>query len=353
MLIKRIDIFENLFEDKASMVSVNPEEKNLGISGDGIAKKPLGKVMKAAIGEHIERLGLYKNEFLQKNSKMTVFNFRTMKSEKIETKYVTLSLSDSHNVSEGFFSDSSGAAFQINSSKVIESAFLEFIERQSLVYSFLTKDSGEIVKITPDILEDYRVLVETFDEVLLSDISIITDIYTIIIVGIRENGICSVGLGTSRNLYDAFYKSMGEAMGSCWIYRDREKVELSTVENTTKLRYNPHYYADYFKEYATKDNIVSDYGYLREPKESANKKIRNKETIEIIRDFSSTISGDLLMAFVNVKQVYNNVKIVKFFSPDCYPHIFNNMIEPEQYKISYINTTNPVLYNKGNYLPSP
>jgi len=31
------------------------------------------------------------------------------------------------------------------------------------------------------------------------------------------------------------------------------------------------------------------------------------------------------MAFVNVKQVYNNVKIVKFFSPDCYPHIFNNI----------------------------
>lgn len=63
----------------------------------------------------------------------------------------------------------------------------------------------------------YRVLVETFDEVLLSDISVVTDIYIIIIVGIRENGICSVGLGTSRNLYDAFYKSMGEAMESCWI----------------------------------------------------------------------------------------------------------------------------------------
>ena len=63
----------------------------------------------------------------------------------------------------------------------------------------------------------YRVLVETFDEVLLSDISVVTDIYIIIIVGIRENGICSVGFGTSRNLYDAFYKSMGEAMGSCWI----------------------------------------------------------------------------------------------------------------------------------------
>lgn len=59
------------------------------------------------------------------------------------------------------------------------------------------------------------------------------------------------------------------------------------------------------------------------------------------------------MAFVNVKQVYNNVKIVKFFSPDCYPHIFNNMIEPEQYKISYIKTTNPVFYNKGKYLPFP
>lgn len=63
----------------------------------------------------------------------------------------------------------------------------------------------------------YRVLVETFDEVLLSDISVVTDIYIIIIVGIRENGICSVGLGTSTNLYDAFYTSMGEVMGSCWI----------------------------------------------------------------------------------------------------------------------------------------
>lgn len=63
----------------------------------------------------------------------------------------------------------------------------------------------------------YRVLVETFDGILLSDISIMTDIYTIIIIRMREYGICSVGLGTSTSLYDAFYKSMGEAMGSCWI----------------------------------------------------------------------------------------------------------------------------------------
>lgn len=63
----------------------------------------------------------------------------------------------------------------------------------------------------------YRVLVETFDGILLSDISIMTDIYTIIIIRMRKYGICSVGLGTSINLYDAFYKSMGEAMGSCWI----------------------------------------------------------------------------------------------------------------------------------------
>ena len=262
-------------------------------------------------------------------------------------------LSAIHNVDNNFFSDSSGVAFHIDSLKAIENAFCEFIERQSLVYSFITCYAGTKINMNESqfLKQKQLILKKYFTEIKVNNISILNDLFTIIIVGTSDKH-CGVGLGSNMNFEKAFISAMNEVLGATWHLLPHE-VNMKKRELRSEWRSNPHYYAEYFESYLTQENLNVDYGYLNNGIESNLINHKSKNINIIVSKFAQKNELNIKLAFIDIFQFEKNLKVVKFFSEDCYPHIFNQNIQPEDYKISYIRDNNPSFPNKCKYLPFP
>lgn len=353
LLIKEINSLETVFINSPTTVSLIPHEASVGISGYAIGKQTIDKLYKGAVGEHLERLAIYKNNKLITHKYHSAFNFLTQEEDVIETKNLSLMLSSIHNVDKNFFSDSSGVAFHIDSKSVIENAFCEFIERQSLVYSFVTQYSGTKVNMESSqfLMQNQLILRKYFTEIKINNISILNDVFTILIVGTSDKH-CGVGLGSNINFEKAFTSAMNEVLGATWHLLPHE-FSQEKGELRSEWRSNPHYYAEYFESYSTKENLNNDYGYLDFGSNSTLTSLKPKNINNIVSDFSRSNELNIKLAFIDIYQFEKKFKVVKFFSEDCYPHIFNQEIQPEDYKISYIGNKNPSFPNKHKYLPFP
>ena len=130
-----------------------------GLLGVG-SNENTGDAAKESMGEQLERFALYKST-ARTLDHLTAFEFLKMKNETVPYKYVRMANNDRQ------FLDSTGAGSGSFSTYAIEHGFLEFVERQSFVYTFLTKNSGQCIdeKIVKRTDVDYQSLLRDYDSV--------------------------------------------------------------------------------------------------------------------------------------------------------------------------------------------
>ena len=79
--------------------------------------------------------------------------------------------------------------------------------------------------------------------------------------------------------------------------------------------------------------------------------IEKKDFYHLIKKFVEKFEIDIYVTFIKTPINNKNVKVVKVFSPDAYPHMNTEILEPLQYKISNKLLQNKEIPNKYKRIP--
>lgn len=355
-LIKNLRISNSIFEKDTSTIKIDGFFNALL----GVANKlTLSDCLKSGMGEFTERyIELHPSNKLKK---VAALNIVDNKINFIDPQKVYL-LRDTENYNINSFIDSSGTAYFTNVEDAIKKAFFEFIERQSLVYSFLREWPGKKInkRVVHNQLKPYSKF--KFSNLMINDISIIKDIYVILFVGINRNSY-NVGLGTDFNLLTAINNALAEGMGNSPFYvSDNEIKKRNKLLNT--LDYHLKYtdlqsiesYSMIFSNWLTPRYILKKFNYLNKASVLEGKKRDldiSSSIIEKIKRISMENSVNPNLTFLNGKSKNIRGTVMHFSAKEAYPHIFTPFINPNNYKISYLLHSNNNFPNKYKYLPFP
>lgn len=355
-LIKNIRISNSIFEKDTKTIKIdgffNPL---LGVAN----KLTLSDCIKSGMGEFTERyVELHPaNEF----KKVAALGIVDNKINFIAPQKVYL-LRDAENYNIHSFTDSSGTAFFTNVEDAIEKAFFEFIERQSLVYSFLREWPGKKISKTIIYNQIRPYSKFKFSRLMINDISIIKGVYVILFVGINKNSY-NVGLGTDFNLLTAINNALAEGMGNSPFY-----VSDNEIEKRNSLLNNLDYhlahidlqniksYSMIFSNWLTPRYVLKRFSYLNKSNvlENKNKDLYSSSNIiEKIKRISVGNSIKPYLTFLNGKSKNVRGTVMHFSAEGAYPHIFTPFINPNDYEISYLLHSNNNFPNKYKYLPFP
>jgi ribosomal protein S12 methylthiotransferase accessory factor YcaO len=319
------------------------------------------RLIKAAIGEYLERLAAFK--YLRKSdSRHPIFkgvNILNGEVIDIPAKSILLNyhLPIFKNLDESErgvnFSDSCGTAAHIDSEKVIENAYLEFIERQSLIYTWLAKIPGRRINIENILfkknksLDRISIMKNSLDQFDFFDISISKGVKVILTLGYNEN-VFSAGLGADWEWEDAIDSSLNEFTmvfeGSIYNHYYMKEKEFSSNNVYVNYFYNmkPH---EFSESYSFLFNSSIDL----ESKELAEQ--NNFEGVfDHIKWFSEEMGISLYIVQIPLPVTSTFAKVVKIVSPDAYPHMQTELFDPEDYLISK-KIGNSIFPNKYKRIP--
>ncbi|MCI1593500.1 MAG: YcaO-like family protein [Heyndrickxia oleronia] len=369
--IDRVSIYRSNFRQKTNATrTFNYSFK--GINGSS-TKGTTINTLKAALGEHIERVSLYKNIKNLTEKEVTAYNLLKDKIEQIPNKFVSLTVMDDiyfDNEAEknNYYNDSSGVGSHLSSNLALKSSFFEFVERQSLVFSFLT-ESPALEVLFHEIENNQLInkLNRYFDEVKFYDISIIKGIYVIIGIGFGTK-YYGIGLSANSNLFDALLGAVEELVQCIWAFLPKEYTNYGYSKKIKDVHYNeideidegilknPHFYSNIFFKFIDSNFLRKAFSYLASNKSTVLQKRTvdvNFNPIYVAKKFAKKFNINLYIINIPAANIDYKNKVVKFFSPECYPHINNLLIEPEKFKISYIKNSQQKFPNKHKYLPFP
>ncbi|MDE7055864.1 MAG: YcaO-like family protein [Lactobacillus sp.] len=356
-LIKNIIISNSIFSQNTSHTTINGFFPALR----GLANKiNATDSLKSSLGEFSERYTelLYKKD----TEKVAAYNIMSKRSFFIDPSKVYLLRKDKKKIDPNDFFDSSGTAYFTNSDKAVEKAFFEFIERQSLVHSFIRKWAGK--KVNANLVGSNLRLYSNcnFATVMMNDISILDGVYVILFVGIDSNSY-NVGLGTDYNLVEAVKKALAEGIGF-------KKFCISDKEITHRGKFLQHIdtflmknfsfissYDSIFFDYLTPGFIFERFKYLQNTKIILKEtKLMQGNTYNSIPRIKKLCRGWKLEPYISfLNSELNNVKgdVIHISAQGAYPHIFTSFLDPEEYKSSYVISNTADFPNKYKYLPFP
>lgn len=359
-IIKNYIYSSPIFKRNTKIVRVQGAFNNL----EGSATKiNFSSTLKASLGEFTERLV----QLSRPKDYNGIIGYDVINKKVIQLNYSDAFLlrnRSSYN-SEHDFADSSGTAFFTNTDKAIEKAMFEFVERQSLLHSFLCKWPGYKVesKMINEALASYNKY--DFTTIYVNDISIVNGISIVIFVGTNSNSY-NVGLGADYSTLNAVKKAVFEGMGtgqfsiSSEEIGEREKsiaqldTELSQ-KDTSSVSYSAIFFGRLIPSF-----IEERFHYLV----NGEKKLDKKEQQIVLLDQNNTIENlkyigtelDIKPIIIFLGNGPNGIKvgdIIKIRASGCYPHIFTPLLNPEKYNISFKVNENSIFYNKNKYLPFP
>lgn len=335
-LLKNFKIYESIFFNRPkSCVVTSSFDKNIVAFSRKFNKKAL---VKAALGEFQERLSCMKT--IVKPESATVpffkgFNLLDGSIINIPADFIIYNhdqpLFDYYPEAE--YSDSSGMAAHLNSNLAIEKAYLEFVERQSLVYSWLKKDPGKIINI--ENLNDskisliYKNFKSRLNNLYVYEISIFPEIKVVLTLGF-SNDFFSIGMGCDWDLKNAIKSSFDE------LNMIFESLITHKFFNSAKNSENIYVQEFYNKSITTFLNEV-DYLLCNQNHYDHTKRNNNECKAELylsIQNFSQRFNIELYATHIPLPGLNNAAKIVKVFSPEAYPHINTSLFDPKDYKIT-------------------
>ncbi|WP_458025994.1 YcaO-like family protein [Pseudalkalibacillus sp. Hm43] len=315
------------------------------------------KVIKASFGEHLERLSLFKSKLRPDGYGDRQFDaFNMITGETIQVPAASVLLEYNLPVFKGYgnleklYSDTCGVAAHLNSKDAMQNGFLEFVERQSLIQTWLTERVGERVteaSITDElILKSIHYMNKYVDEIHQFNISITEEVYVIMTLGFHENYF-SIGIDADVDLDKAVQGSLNEfAMiveGSILIH---QKPTEERVFQDSQL-YTEIFYQQTGEEFRRKYEFL-----MKSPplgKRSDQPALSFNSLIEkVSRELQVPIYCTFIPSFIES----GREKVVKIFSPEAYPHMNTEQFDPEDYRISSSFPHNG-FPNRGRHIPFP
>lgn len=310
--------------------------------------------IKAAIGEYLERTSVYINNGRFKQKDIIGLNMATYEKVKIPLYRVLLNWGvrplNEQNL-EGLYNDTCGLASHTTSFLSIQSAFFEFFERQSLLYSWFTNLPGRRIKHSdlykdPDLENQINMAFRHIEELNFFDISISEKVKVIICIATGKD---VKGVGLSAN-WDYKNATLG-AIKELFQY-------ITTGEghsnNTNENEFDPLYYSNYFMNEVNSESLKNDFHYLISNSPNIEVDISNEVKIEekdfgkIIADLSNELKIDFILCFVPIITNQISTKIVKILTTKGFHHMFTSAILPE--KIQMLKDYS-IFYNKGKVIP--
>ena len=210
-----------------------------------------------------------------------------------------------------------------HSMPVMESAFLEYIERQSLICNYLANtpfkeyDISKAIPFFP--LATY--VNKLSNEIRFFDISLLDNLHVILCIGVGKRKL--IGLGTSFNLKEAINKSLTEAL-QYHAYIRLDNISDQKIEYTSKE--NQDYYHLSFEAISNKE-FVTLYSYLLKNKDkiSINQMEQNsnkeKKLLNLIKDCKEKLQMNPSISVFKPKHSIPNLKVVKIFDDNWFPNI--------------------------------
>ncbi|HCX49248.1 MAG TPA: hypothetical protein DG757_09480 [Bacillus sp. (in: Bacteria)] len=302
--------------------------KGAGIPGHS-AGINFSSVTKPAIGEFIERQSLFYN---YKKNNMQMSAFRLINGDEILVPADKMVFIEN-------FNDSCGVASHLNSKDAILNAFLEFFERQSFIYTWITASQGTLI---PDgFIKNnkttvlYEILNSFVNDIYLFEISLHPIIKVVFGLGIGKYH-KATGLSAAFTLEEAIESSLKE-MVQC-ISQKYNKRDIDYFESFDKNDKND-IYVQYYEQF-TPNEFLNEFSFLfnRCSKSliSTDKVSNINEAIEIIeKELEIEIYCSLIPTFYKGFRT----KIVKVFSPNGYPHML---------PVKFDESTTKLVFNKSN-----
>ncbi|MFH5810234.1 hypothetical protein [Companilactobacillus sp. FL22-1] len=139
-------------------------------------------------------------------------------------------------------------------------------------------------------------------------------------------------LGADRNLLVAINKSYGEALEGYSSPNDLKKLE---TDNASGQQYSQRFYSSMnapalyntYEFLINSNNHLEDYHYLNH--------VQQYSIGQEIHNFASFFDCKVFLIMLKNNRIENTIKTIKMFSPEMYPHINNELIKPEDFKISF------------------
>lgn len=302
-------------------------------------------LIKSAIGEWIERKSLYSNSFIDD----FVYSVSLVNGSvyKVEKGMIIFN-------ENGNFNDSCGVASHLNSKDALINGFLEFFERQSLVYNWLTKSQGTKINLdNNEFSNDYAIqkllsaAYKYTEHITLINISIHKDIYVVLCIAYGEyhKGVgCSAHWdkkeavrGALEELYQTFSNKWTKNNVKCYM-----KESTSNKENL------------YLSYYVSLDplELKDKYEYLlNSPFETDNQYKNNYEVNfnTIVKNISKDLGIDILCSFIPTFSPFFKTKILKVFSLQGYPHMYPVLFDEKTSKLNFGKKIQVIQTNTNRY----
>ncbi|MFO1441771.1 YcaO-like family protein [Bacillus sp. Bva_UNVM-123] len=299
--------------------------------------------IKASLGEHLERicsLIYYPQNYYNDTPVIDCFNLLTGEEAKVEAENVLLNFQLPIFVKQGkseYNNDSCGLASHIYSENAIENGFKEFIERQSLVYNWLSRSEGQ--KLNYDLIKKYffinknlRILLKAAErlseEFFSFNISIINGFFVIYTIGYGGNAFSS-GLGADYDLLKALEGSLNE-----YIMILESSISIKENPDSLKRTSNNKYVYNFYN--MDKSEFLNKYSYLinsNQEMDILDYKFKSNFK-EILLKVHADFKLDMYVCFLPHPQKDINVKVVKVFSPEGFPHIDTELYDPLDFEIT-------------------
>lgn len=308
----------------------------------GALRTNKNSVIKASLGEHLERLAAvknYKKKFAdQFNPMIPGFHLVTgevvdLPAEKLFFNFDLPMFNFIPNKGE-LFNDSCGLAAHVQSLNAIKSGFNEFIERQSLIYNWLSESTGIQINLmgidkldTNDSLKRILQIAMSYsDKMYAFDISIIDGMYVVLTIGHNGAAFAS-GLGTDSNLLIALESSLNEYL---MILDSCINIKFNPQQYHSDNIYSSHFYS------MDVDDFLDQFNYLINHPQQMNvtSVAKEKNLGELIKDAHNKFQLNIYACFMPFPLKNINVKVVKVYSPEAYPHIWTKIFNPLDFEIS-------------------
>lgn len=300
--------------------------------------------LKAAVGEHVERVSGFKNGI--SSSFLRAFNLYNGEEIIVPTTEILLNhnLKPFYNSKEDNFPfrDTCGYSAHVDSYKNILNGLLEFIERQSFIHTWLIQYPHKKIKIENVQDKELRERLETFKSNLdffeLFNISFWDEIPVVLMIGGKDE---AIGVGCSANI--SLEKSIEGAFDEFWLVFDSFLESTTDVENTKNI------YLKRFSDQKATD-IKDQYSFLLYNEEQDFQASNNFNLANFVKRLFCEYGIETYACMVPINNFSKSIKTIKIISPQAYPHMNTEILNPDEYNISknlpkgsgFININKPI-----------
>ncbi|MFC0416983.1 YcaO-like family protein [Cytobacillus solani] len=333
-------IRQNKYLGNPIVCDIRTTSLHSGITGFSYGLKKR-KILKAAIGEYSERLASIKSFNTDpqepQNPKVKAFSLYNSDIISVPAKSIFLNFDlpifRNVNIDElkNSFSDSCGYAAHWFSKDAIENGYLEFIERQSLIYLWLSRLVPKSISLndlpTSKLYNRINVLSQTLEKFKLFNISIVEDVYVVCAIGFHDNAF-SIACNASFDIEKSIEGCVNEFM---MIFESSKNQSIGN-----KIKSDNVFMQNFYN--TSIDSFKKEYDFLLNDTTekfeiSLYKNHYNKFPLfNSVKNFVEKFNVNVYATFVD-NPTNQRMKVVKVFSPDCFPHMGTEGFDPNVYKI--------------------